>query len=72
MENFFKDKRLEKNITLENVTDELCYPTYVIQALEEDKFDFLPSPYNYYCAKNYAIFLGTTLPKNLALNYKSK
>jgi cytoskeletal protein RodZ len=57
MVNIFKQTRLEKKLLISDVVEKLCYPSDVIEALESDKIDFLPKPYNYYFAKNYAHFL---------------
>ena len=71
MSNFFKFNREQKNISLEEITRELCYPTYVIEAIENNKVNFLPKPYNYYCAKNYASYLGVKLPNEVAASFQS-
>lgn len=57
MINIFKQTRLDKKLLISDVVEKLCYPSDVIEALEKDKIDFLPKPYNYYFAKYYAQFL---------------
>jgi len=56
MINIFKQARLDRKILISDVADKICYPKYIIEALENDKTDFLPKPYNFHCAKNYAQF----------------
>ena len=70
MVNIFKQTRLDKKLLISDVVEKLCYPTYVIKALEEDKIDFLPKPYNYYCAKNYAQFLKLDNIADLMKKYR--
>ena len=70
MVNIFKQTRLDKKLLISDVVEKLCYPSYVIKALEEDKIDFLPKPYNYYCAKYYAQFLKLDNIADLMKKYR--
>tara|TARA_B100002003_G_scaffold234122_1_gene247648 strand:+ start:189 stop:401 length:213 start_codon:yes stop_codon:yes gene_type:complete len=70
MVNIFEKERLNKNLSISEVVDKICYPTYVIEALEKDKIDFLPKPYNYYCAKYYAQFLKLDNIADLMKKYR--
>ena len=55
--NIFKEYRIKKGLTLVDVASKICYSHFIIEAIENDKIDFLSKPYNYYCVKTYAIFL---------------
>ena len=70
MVNIFKQTRLDKKLLISDVVDKICYPTYVSEALEKDKINFLPKPYNYYCAKNYAQFLKLDNIADLMKKYR--
>ena len=70
MVNIFEKERLNKKILISDVVGKTCYPTYVIEALEKDKINFLPKPYNYYCAKNYAQFLKLDNIADLMKKYR--
>tara|TARA_Y200000002_G_scaffold38141_1_gene27924 strand:- start:188 stop:340 length:153 start_codon:yes stop_codon:yes gene_type:complete len=50
MVNIFKQTRLDKKLLISEVVEKLCYQSDVIEAIEKDKIDFLPKPYNYYFA----------------------
>ena len=51
--NFFKMKRVEKNLSIQDIVNEINYPKSVIEDIENDIVNFLPRPYAYYCAKSY-------------------
>ena len=68
--NSFKKSRTDKKLQINDVVEETCYPTYVIKAIEENKTDFLPKPYNYYCAKSYGLFLKINNLQSLLKKYK--
>ena len=70
MQNVFKQARLQKNLLLSDVSEKICYSSYIIEAIENDKINFLPKPYNYYCAKNYAEFLNLKEIDDILLKYK--
>ena len=68
--NIFKKYRIDKNLSIENVCDELKYSRRVIEALEKGETNFIETPFNYYCALNYAKFLKFQISKEEALRFK--
>jgi len=70
MINIFKQARLDKKLLISDIVEKLCYPSDVIEELEKDKIDFLPKPYNYYCAKYYAQYLKLDNIPDLLKKYR--
>ena len=68
--NIFKKYRTEKNYTLDEVCSNLKYSRRIIEAIERDETNFMESPFNYYCAKNYSEYLGFTIPKEVIAKFK--
>ena len=56
--NLFKEKRIEKALTIKDIVKEIHYPISVIEDIENDMVNFLPKPYAYYCVKSYGEYLG--------------
>lgn len=53
-----KQARMAKNISLEEISNRLRINVAYLQALEQNKFDFLPKPYVVAFAKSFANFVG--------------
>ena len=68
--NIFKKYRIDKNLSIESVCNELKYSRRVIEALEKGETNFIETPFNYYCALNYAKFLNFTIPEEQAQKFK--
>tara|TARA_B110000116_G_C16388819_1_gene381975 strand:- start:193 stop:402 length:210 start_codon:yes stop_codon:yes gene_type:complete len=68
--NIFKEYRIKKGLTLVDVASKICYSHFIIEAIENDKIDFLSKPYNYYCVKTYAIFLNLPNISEVLEKYK--
>ena len=68
--NPFKAKRIEKDLTIQNIVKEIRYPISVIEDLENDIIDFLPKPYAYYCVKSYGEFLNVENLSEIIKKYK--
>ena len=68
--NLFKAKRIEKNLTIEDILKEINYPRSVIEDLEDDILNFLPKPYAYYCARAYGKYLNIINLSKIIEKYK--
>jgi len=68
--NFFKQKRIEKNLSIQDIADNINYPKSVIEAVENDFRNFLLQPYAYYCVKTYGQYLEIVNLKELIEKYK--
>ena len=68
--NPFKVKRIEKNLTIEEIVNEIRYPISVIEDLENDVHNFLPKPYAYYCVKSYGEYLKISNLSDIIKKYK--
>ena len=55
--NEFKKKRIEMQLSINDVVNDLKYPISTIEAIERDEYNFMPQPYLYYCVKSYGIYL---------------
>ena len=55
--NIFKKKRIELELSIIDVVNDLKYPISTIEAIERDEYNFLPQPYLYYCIKSYGTYL---------------
>lgn len=55
--NQFKKKRIEMELSIIDVVNDLKYPISTIEAIERDEYNFMPQPYLYYCIKSYGTFL---------------
>ena len=55
--NDFKKKRIEMELTITDVVNDLKYPISTIEAIERSEYDFMPQPYLYYCVKSYGTYL---------------
>lgn len=55
--NEFKKKRIELNLSIIDVVNDLKYSTSIIEAIEKDEYNFMPQPYLYYCLKSYGTYL---------------
>ena len=56
--NQFKKKRIEMELSIIDVVNDLKYPISTIEAIERDEFNFMPQPYVYYCIKSYGTYLN--------------
>ena len=63
--NVFKSKRAQFNVTLEEVSKKIFISPHVLKDLEEGNYEAILHPFVYYCAKDYAKFLGIELPNNI-------
>ena len=68
--NVFRLRRLEQNLSIEDVVNEICYPVSIIRKIEDDVENFLPKPYSYYCIKSYGEYLKISNLEELLLKYK--
>ena len=68
--NKFKKYREERNLSLEQVCNHLNYSRRIIEAIESGKTDFISSPYNYYCIKNYSKYIGLPISEEEITKYK--
>ena len=68
--NFFKKKRIEQNLSIQDIADNINYPKSVIEAIENDVCNFLPKPYAYYCVKTYGEYLKVSNLKEVITKYK--
>jgi cytoskeletal protein RodZ len=55
--NEFKKKRIEMELSITDVVNDLKYPTSTIEAIEKNEYNFMPQPYLYYCIKAYGTYL---------------
>ena len=55
--NEFKKKRIEMQLSITDVVNDLKYPISTIEAIERDEYNFMPQPYLYYCIKSYGTYL---------------
>ena len=55
--NEFKRKRIELELSITDVVNDLKYPISTIEAIERDEYNFIPQPYLYYCIKSYGTYL---------------
>ena len=56
--NQFKKKRIEMELSIIDVVNDLKYPISTIEAIERDEYNFMPQPYVYYCIKSYGTYLN--------------
>ena len=67
--NEFKKKRIEMELSITDVVNDLKYSISTIEAIEKDDYNFIPQPYLYYCIKSYGTYLKIlnldTILKNL-------
>ena len=68
--NFFKQKRIEQNLSIQDIVDNINYPISVIQAIENNSHNFLPKPYAYYCVKTYGQYLKVEDLEEIIEKYK--
>ena len=55
--NEFKKKRIELELSIIDVVNDLKYPISTIEAIERNDFNFMPQPYLYYSIKSYGNYL---------------
>ena len=70
--NLFKAKRIEMELTIKDVVQDIKYPTSTIESLEKGEMDFLPQPYLYYFVKQYGIYLKIKNLNDILEKYKNK
>lgn len=68
--NLFKQKRIEKNLSIEEIVKEIQYSVTIIEAIENNDLDFLPKPYAYYCVKTYGQYLNIANLNEVIGKYK--
>tara|TARA_Y100000590_G_C15563938_1_gene955860 strand:- start:921 stop:1130 length:210 start_codon:yes stop_codon:yes gene_type:complete len=68
--NVFRKYRELRQMSLGDVCDKLNYSRRTIEAIESNQINFMESPYNYYCVKNYSKLLGYKISKEEISKYK--
>ena len=68
--NEFKKKRLELELSIIDVVNDLKYPTSTIEAIERGDYNFMLQPYSYYCVKSYGAYLGIANLSDILKNLK--
>ena len=54
--NVFKAKRIERNLSITDVVNDIKYSTSTIESIEKGDYNFLQQPYLYYFLKQYGIY----------------
>ena len=68
--NEFKKKRIEMNLSIIDVVNDLKYPISTIEAIERNEYNFMPQPYLYYCIKSYGTYLNIINLEDILKNIK--
>ena len=68
--NIFKAKRIEMELSITDVVNDIKYPTSAIKSIEKDDYSFLPQPYLYYFLKQYGTYLRIKNLDDILKKYK--